>query len=133
MTDRGTFIVNGVERVVISQLIRSAGVYFTANTWRGKRLFGAKIIPSRGVWLEFETDPDGFIGVKIDRRRKVAVTDLLRVFGWDVARAEKDFGDIDTGSISYVAATLKKDAAENLDESYLEIYKRVRPGDLATI
>ncbi|PIR89241.1 MAG: DNA-directed RNA polymerase subunit beta [Candidatus Harrisonbacteria bacterium CG10_big_fil_rev_8_21_14_0_10_40_38] len=133
MTDRGTFIINGVERVVISQLIRSAGVYFTANTWRGKKLFGAKIIPSRGVWLEFETDPDGFIGVKIDRRRKVAVTDLLRVFGWEDSSSEKDFGDIDNGSVSYIAATLKKDAAKSLDESYLEIYKRVRPGDLATI
>jgi len=83
MTDRGTFIINGVERVVVSQLIRSAGAYFTAISWRGRQLFGAKIIPNRGAWLEFETDPSGSLEVKIDRHRKVPVTDLLRVFGAD--------------------------------------------------
>src|SRR3989338_6261692 len=76
MTERGTFIINGAERVVVSQLIRSSGVYFTANLWRGRKLFGAKIIPNRGAWLEFEADADGFIGIKIDRKRKVAVTSL---------------------------------------------------------
>ena len=81
MTPRGTFIINGVERVVISQLIRSSGVYFTANVFRGKKLFGAKVIPNRGVWLEFETDPDNVISVRIDRKRKVPVTSLLRIFG----------------------------------------------------
>ncbi|HVO28531.1 MAG TPA: DNA-directed RNA polymerase subunit beta, partial [Candidatus Paceibacterota bacterium] len=81
MTSRGTFIVNGVERVVVSQLVRSAGVYFTATPYRGRQLFGAKIIPNRGAWLEFETDQSGEIGVKIDRRRKVQVTDMLRIFG----------------------------------------------------
>ena len=131
MTDRGTFIVNGVERVVISQLIRSPGVYFTANVWRGKKLFGAKIIPGRGVWIEFETDSDGFIGIKIDRKRKVAATDILRIFGID------DFStllkDVDTGAIKYIETTLKKSETKTLDESYIEVYKRVRPGDLATI
>ena len=83
MTDRGTFIINGVERVIVSQLVRSSGVYFTASVWRGKKLFGAKIIPNRGAWLEFETESSGFIGVKIDRHRKTAVTDLLRVFGME--------------------------------------------------
>src|SRR3989344_5916239 len=81
MTYRGTFIINGVERVVVSQLIRSPGVYFTASVARGRKLFGAKVIPSRGAWLEIETDSDGFLGVKIDRRRKAPVTDLLRIFG----------------------------------------------------
>ena len=81
MTERGTFIINGIERVVVSQLIRSSGVYFTGSLWRGRKLFGAKVIPNRGAWLEFETDPDGFIGVKIDRRRKAPVTDILRIFG----------------------------------------------------
>jgi len=133
MTDRGTFIINGVERVVISQLIRSAGVYYSANVWRGRKLFGVKVIPNRGVWLEFETDSDGFIGVKIDRRRKVAVTDLLRIFGWDSEKDLKDFADIDTGPINFLAATLKKDVAKNQDESYVEIYKRIRPGDLANL
>ncbi|PJA82707.1 MAG: DNA-directed RNA polymerase subunit beta, partial [Candidatus Nealsonbacteria bacterium CG_4_9_14_3_um_filter_37_29] len=81
MTDRGTFIVNGVERVVVSQLIRSPGVFFTALLYRNRKLFGAKVIPNRGAWLEFETDPDGVISVKIDRKRKTPVTALLRVFG----------------------------------------------------
>ncbi|TSC53907.1 MAG: DNA-directed RNA polymerase subunit beta [Parcubacteria group bacterium LiPW_39] len=81
MTERGTFIVNGVERVVVSQLIRSSGVFFTADNVRGRKLFGAKIIPNRGAWLEFETDMDNAIFVKIDRKRKVPVTALLRAFG----------------------------------------------------
>jgi len=134
MTDRGTFIINGVERVVVSQLIRSSGVYFTANLWRGRKLFGAKIIPNRGAWLEFDTETDGFIGVKIDRRRKAPVTDLLRIFGLaDNDDILKTFSDVDTGDFSYIKHTLKKDSAKNLDESYIEIYKRIRPGDLATV
>jgi|GEM_PF-2309403 len=83
MTERGTFIINGVERVVVSQFIRSAGVYFQVRITKGKKRFGAKVIPDRGSWLEFESDADGFIGVKIDRHRRVPVTDLLRVFGLD--------------------------------------------------
>ena len=126
MTNRGTFIINGVERVVVSQLIRSSGVYFTANLWRSKKLFGAKVIPNRGAWLEFETDPDGFIGVKIDRHRKAPATDLLRIFGMiDNEEIKKTFGDA-------INQTLKKDDAKTAEESYLEIYKRIRPGDLAT-
>jgi len=81
MTSRGTFIINGVERTVISQLIRSSGLYLTAIQSRGRKLFGAKIIPNRGAWLEFETDLDSAIYVKIDRKRKVPVTCLLRLFG----------------------------------------------------
>ncbi len=131
MTKRGTFIINGVERVVVSQLIRSAGVYFTAVPWRDRQLFGAKVIPNRGAWLEFETDIDGSIGVKIDRHRKVPVTDLLRVFGATEEQLTSLFADIDTGAIKYSAATLKKDAAKDLPESYLEIYRRLRPGDPA--
>ncbi len=132
MTDRGTFVINGVERVVVSQLIRSAGVYFTAIPWRGHNLFGAKIIPNRGAWLEFETDIDGVIGVKIDRHRKAPVTDLLRVFGMSNEEILKTFEDKDTGAIRYIEATLKKDAAKDKDESYMEIYRRLRPGDPAT-
>ena len=81
MTKRGTFIVNGVERIVISQLIRSPGAFFTSSWYRGKELFGAKIIPNRGAWLEFDTDSSGVMGVKIDRRRRVPATTLLRAFG----------------------------------------------------
>ncbi|OGY61632.1 MAG: DNA-directed RNA polymerase subunit beta [Candidatus Colwellbacteria bacterium RIFCSPLOWO2_12_FULL_44_13] len=133
MTERGSFIINGVERVIISQLIRSPGVYFTANIWRGKKLFGAKVIPLRGAWLEFETDSDGSIVVKIDRRRKVVVSDLLRVLGVvDNEELKKAFADIDCGTTKHIEATLKKDAAKNLEESYVEIYKRIRPEDLPT-
>jgi DNA-directed RNA polymerase subunit beta len=125
MTSRGTFIINGVERVIIAQLVRSPGVYFRMNVYRGKRLFGAKLIPSRGTWLEFETDPDKSIGVKIDRNRKVPVTALLRVFGLEDEDIKKTFGD-------NISPTLKKDSAKNIEDSYLEIYQRIRPGDLAT-
>ncbi len=133
MTPRGTFIINGVERVVVSQLIRSSGVYFILNVWRGRKLFGAKVIPNRGAWLEFETDPDGFIGVKIDRKRKVGVTDVLKAFGGvDDAEIKKVFAGVDTGTIKYITHTLKKAGTKSSDEAYLEIYKRLRPGDLAT-
>ncbi|MEX2033422.1 MAG: DNA-directed RNA polymerase subunit beta [Candidatus Colwellbacteria bacterium] len=125
MTTRGTFIVNGVERVVISQLVRSPGAYFTVNLYRGRKLFGAKLIPHRGAWLEFETDPDGVIGVKIDRYRKVPVTALFRVFGLEDEGILKAFGEI-------IRPTLLKDTAKNTTDSYLEIYSRIRPGDLAT-
>jgi DNA-directed RNA polymerase beta' subunit len=131
MTVRGTFIINGVERVVVAQLIRSAGAYFTAAPGRGRQLFGAKIIPNRGAWLEFETDIDGAIGVKIDRRRKVPVTDILRIFGIEDSRFKEIFGSAHRGA-NYLGATLNKDAAKNTDESYVEIYKRLRPGDPAT-
>ncbi len=134
MTARGTFIVNGVERVVVSQLIRSAGVYFTVNLWRGKKLFGAKVIPNRGAWLEFETDADGTISVKIDRSRKVAVTSLLRVFGLETNEAIRAaFADAESGAARHIEVTLKKDPAKDADAAYVEIYKRIRPGDLASI
>jgi DNA-directed RNA polymerase subunit beta len=134
MTERGTFIINGVERVVVSQLVRSSGVYFTADYWRGRKLFGAKVIPNRGAWLELETDPDGFLGVKIDRRRKAPVTDLLRIFGLETnEEIVATFSDVDVGPLKFLEVTLKKDAAATPDESYIEIYKRIRPGDLATV
>lgn len=134
MTKRGTFIVNGVERVVVSQLMRSAGVLFTENMVRGRKLFGAKIIPNRGAWLEFETDADGAIYVRIDRKRRIAVTSLLRVFGLaDDEKIRKEFAKIEEGDIKHIEATLKKDAAHDQNESYTEIYKRLRPGDLATV
>ncbi len=125
MTERGTFIISGHERVVISQLIRSPGVYFKDVAYRGRRLFGAKIIPNRGTWLEIETDPDGSVGVKIDRHRKVPVTSLLRIFGFGQEEIEKVFGEA-------IKPTLKKDPAKSTEDSYLEIYRRIRPGDLAT-
>lgn len=133
MTDQGTFIINGVERVVVSQLVRSPGVYFSANQFRGKKLFGAKVIPNRGAWLEFETESDGFIGVKIDRKRKVPVTQLLRVFGFETTEEILHaFKDVDVGPIRYLEATLKKDEASNRASSFVGLYHRLRPGDLTT-
>jgi DNA-directed RNA polymerase beta' subunit len=132
MTEHGTFIVNGVERVVVAQLVRSPGVYFTSVPYRGRQLFGAKIIPNRGAWLEFETDIDGMISVKIDRHRKVPVTDLLRIFGMDTEKIKETFAAADNGLIKYIDATFKKDVAKDADESYVEIYRRLRPGDPAS-
>ncbi len=134
MTPRGTFIVNGVERVVISQLIRSPGVFFNVNFTRGKRLFGAKIIPYRGAWLEFDIDPNGAIYVKVDRKRKIAATSLLRFFGLenekDILAHFKDFEK--KGGENPILETLKRDITKNQGEALVEIYKRIRPGDLAT-
>ena len=132
MTDRGTFIINGVERVVVSQLIRSPGVFFTMNYQKGKKLFGAKLIPNRGAWLEIETDLDGVIYAKIDRKRKVAVTTLLKAFGFTEKEILDTFEDTDMGETNYIKETLAKDTAKNQGEGYKEIYKRLRPGDLAT-
>ena len=134
MTNRGTFIINGVERVVVSQLIRSAGVFFSSENYRGKRLYGAKIIPNRGAWLEFETDANHIIYVKIDRKRKVAATSLLRAFGYSSSEEILElFKDVDNSpEYSFIQNTLTKDVAHNIDEGLIEIYKRIRPGDLAT-
>ncbi len=133
MTERGTFIINGVERVVISQLIRSPGVFFTSQRIGEKNYFGAKIIPNRGAWLEFETEINGAIMVKIDRRRKVAATTLLKAFGITKDQQIKEiFQDINKGEKDYIEETLKRDPTRNQAESLVEIYQRLRPGDMAT-
>ena len=133
MTERGTFIVNGVERVVVSQLIRSPGAFFTMRSFRGRNFFGAKIIPNRGAWLEFETEDSGFIGVKINRKRKVPVTTLLLALGLDtVEKIEKEFKDVDIGNIRYIKETLNRDSSKDQKEALVEIYRRLRPGDLVT-
>lgn len=133
MTERGTFIINGIERVVISQIIRSPGVFFTMNYQKGKKLFGAKIIPNKGAWFEFETDYNNVIWVKIDRRRKLPATSLLKIFGLETEEAiMKEFKDVDTQEASYIKETLNKDITKTVGEAYKEIYKRLRPGDLAT-
>lgn len=135
MTDRGTFIINSGERVIVSQLVRSSGVFFTENHIRGRRYYGAKIIPNRGAWLEFETDANNVIWVKIDRKRKVAATALLRAFGMSEDEViMKQFEDVNTHPlIDYIQATIQKDASKNEDEGLKEVYKRIRPGDLATV
>src|SRR5688572_12338781 len=102
MTDRGTFVINGAERVVVNQLIRSAGVFFTADASGGRNYYGAKVIPGRGAWLEFETAANGALYVKIDRRRKIPVTTLLRALAFPTSSAIKElFKDVDTGEVKY--------------------------------
>src|SRR5882757_6575635 len=134
MTDRCTFIINGTERVVVSQLIRSAGVFFTADSVAGRNIYGAKLIPGRGAWLEFETAPGGAIYVKIDRRRKLPVTTLLRALGHSkISEIKSMFEDVDTGDVKYIEATLEKDPSRGSNEALIEVYRRLRPGDLATV
>ncbi|MFT5849255.1 MAG: DNA-directed RNA polymerase subunit beta, partial [Patiriisocius sp.] len=133
MTDHGTFIINGVERVVVPQLARSYGIFFTSQELKGKTYFGAKLIPARGAWIEIESEADGIIYIKIDRKKKVPVTSLLRVLGLE---KEEDmiklFSDVERGE-EYIKATLEKDPAKTTDDAYIEIYKRLRDGDLATV
>ena len=135
MTKNGTFIINGIERVVVSQLIRSAGVIFTSENIGGRKYYGAKIIPNRGAWLEIETDINKVIWVRIDRKRKVAVTSLLRAFGYssneEINRLFCANGRGEEAN-NYLDSTLAKDVAKNEAEGLKEVYKRIRPGDLAT-
>ena len=133
MTDRGSFIVNGIERVVVSQIVRSPGVFFAINK-KVPKYHTAKIIPKRGAWLEIETDKKGIISVKIDRKRKIPITCLLRIFGYETDKEILDlFSDV-TSDIEndYMLKTLEKDSAKTVDEAYQTIYKKLRPGDLAT-
>jgi len=130
MTNHGTFIINGVERVIVPQLARSFGVFFIESENKGKRYFGAKIIPARGVWIEIESEVDGVIYVRIDKKRKFPVISLLRVMGYtNDADLLKEFkGNYE----EVIKACLAKETAKNPNDSYIEIYKRLRDGDMAT-
>lgn len=133
MTDRGTFIINGIERVVVNQIVRSYGVLFVGENMTGRQLFGAKIIPSRGAWLEFETSNRDVISVKVDRKRKIPVTTFLRAMGFKDSDWDNIFGEVnDNPDHNYIKATLDRDPAQSYEESLIEVYKRIRPGDLAT-
>ncbi|MEK9182754.1 MAG: DNA-directed RNA polymerase subunit beta [Patescibacteria group bacterium] len=137
MTSHGTFIINGVERVIVPQLARSFGVFFTESESKGNRYFGAKIIPARGVWIEIESEADGAIYVRIDKKRKFGVTALLRVMGYEndeailKAFSAKGGGGV-PGAEEAIKACLAKDTAKNVNDSYIDIYKRLRDGDMAT-
>jgi len=135
MTSRGTFIINGVERVVVSQIVRSYGVLLTAEKFNSRNLFGAKIIPSRGAWLEIESNSKNVITVKIDRKRRIPITTLFRALGYGTNEQIKAlFSDVDIDeNQSFIEATLAKDPAKNVEEGLVETYKRIRPGDLATV
>ena len=137
MTDKGTFVINGAERVVVSQLVRSPGVYFTGvdDPTTGRRLFYAKLIPNRGAWLEFETSNKDVMSVKVDRKRKLPVTTLLRAVGYSTNEEIKAlFTAIDVDpEHQYVQSTLDRDPTTNTNEGLVEVYKRLRPGDPPTI
>jgi DNA-directed RNA polymerase subunit beta len=135
MTERGTFIINGAERVVVSQLVRSPGVYYTstedANT--GRQLFSAKVIPNRGAWLEFETSAKNVLYVKVDRKRKLEATKLLRAVGYESNDEIVGlFRKVDTGETSFISETLDKDTTTTRMEALIEVYKKLRPGDPPT-
>ena len=131
MTQHGTFIINGVERIVVPQLARSYGVFFEGIPYKGKNYFAAKVIPSRGVWIEVESDPDGGVYVKIDRKRRFPVSSLLRVLG---AKTDKEMTGLFKEGVARdaITATIAADSAKNVGESYIEIYRRLRDGDIAT-
>ncbi len=132
MTSHGTFIVSGIERVIVPQLARSFGVFFTEIESKGKLLFGAKIIPARGAWIEIETDVDKSLFVRIDRKRKFSVTSLLRAFGAETDSEMLDLFKGNPDAKEYIEKSLAKDHAKTADESFVEIYRRLRDGDLAT-
>jgi DNA-directed RNA polymerase subunit beta len=137
MTDHGTFIINGVERVIVPQLARSFGVFFNATESKGRKYFGAKIMPVRGAWIEIESDADGNIYVRVDRKRKFPVSSLLRIFsGLTDKEIMEKAGEIDVefdGGVPFIKNSFAKDAAKSIDESYLEVYKRLRDSDIVTV
>src|SRR3989344_4873302 len=132
MTTHGTFIINGVERVIVPQLARSFGVFFTESETKGNRYFGAKIIPARGVWIEIESEVDRAIYIRIDKKRKFPATTLLRVLGYDTNESILKAFSKDSLLEETIKACLSKDAAKSLNDAYIEIYKRLRDGDMAT-
>ena len=132
MTSHGTFIINGVERVIVPQLARSFGVFFTESENKGKKYFGAKIIPARGVWIEIESESDGAIYIRIDKKRKFPATALLRVLGYNTNEMILKAFEKTPNCKEVIEACLAKDVAETLNDSYIEIYKRLRDGDMAT-
>ena len=129
MTDKGTFIVNGTERVVVSQLVRSPGVYFdqTIDKSTERPLHSVKVIPSRGAWLEFDVDKRDTVGVRIDRKRRQPVTVLLKALGWTTEQIVERFGFSEI-----MMSTLENDGVANMDEALLEIYRKQRPGEQPT-
>ena len=129
MTDKGTFIINGAERVVVSQLVRSPGVYFSKNDGPGRVLFSTTIMPNRGAWLEFELDNNDVISVRVDRTRKIPVTALVRALGYGSDGRILEVFDDD----SCIRATLERDNTKTEDEGLVEVYKRLRPGEPPTV
>ncbi|MFA6510504.1 MAG: DNA-directed RNA polymerase subunit beta [Candidatus Paceibacterota bacterium] len=132
MTEHGTFIINGVERVIVPQLARSFGVFFTQSETKGQKYFGAKVIPARGVWIEIESEADGGIYMRIDKKRKFPATALLRALGYETDESIiKAFSAIPNAE-EILKSSFVKEGAKKIEDSYIEIYKRLRDGDMAT-
>ena len=130
MTDSGTFIINGAERVIISQLVRSPGVYFDMTRDKlGKKLYATTVIPNRGAWLEYETDPNNVFYVKIDKNRRLPITTFIRALGLGSNEEISEFFGYD----DRITATFEKDTTKNTVEALLEVYKRLRPGEPPTV
>ncbi|MEK7201903.1 MAG: DNA-directed RNA polymerase subunit beta, partial [Patescibacteria group bacterium] len=132
MTPHGSFIVSGVERAIVPQLARSFGAFFVAEESKGKQWFGAKIIPARGVWIEIESDADGGIYVKIDRKRKFPVTNLLAILGAGLREELLTKFKGNEAALRAIETTLTHDTTSSLDEAFVEVHRRMRDGDLAT-
>lgn len=132
MTPHGTFIINGVERVIVPQLARSFGVFFTETESKGQKYFGAKMIPARGVWIEIESEADGGIYIRIDKKRKFPATALLRAMGYETNEMIEKAFTKNALAAETIKAALTKDGIKSLNEAYIEIYKRLRDGDMAT-
>ena len=130
MTESGTFVINGTERVVVSQLVRSPGAYFEKAPDRtsDKDIYSARVIPSRGAWFELEIDKRDQVGVRLDRKRKQSVTVLLKALGWSESKILSEFGQYDS-----IRATLEKDSVSTRDEALLDIYRKLRPGEPPTV
>ncbi len=133
MTKYGTFIINGVERVIVPQLARSYGILFTSQILKGHTVFGSKVIPARGAWIEMETDLEDVVYIRVDRNRKFPVTSFLRVMGAHTDDQIKKLFKGDERVEEAIQKTLDKDTVETIDEAYLDVYKRLRDGDLATL
>ena len=132
MTSNGTFIINGTERVVVSQLVRSPGVYFDKSIDKisDKDVFTAKVIPGRGAWLEFDIDKKDTVGVRVDRKRRQYVTTFLRALGF--AETDEEILELFEGA-QVIVNTLEKDTTETKDEALLDLYRKLRPGELTTV
>ncbi|MDQ5913666.1 MAG: DNA-directed polymerase subunit beta, partial [Patescibacteria group bacterium] len=135
MTERGSFVINGAERVVVGQLVRSPGVMFSSSeTSLGKKLYAAKINPVRGSWIEIEAAANGTISVKIDKRRKIPLTTFLKAVGFSSNKEIQDtFKDVNTGTTDYLKETIKKDTTSTQSEALIEVFSRLRPGEMATV
>ena len=130
MTETGTFVMNGAERVIVSQLVRSPGIYYTETIDKtGKKLYSCQVIPNRGAWLEYETDSNDIFNVRIDRTRKVPVSVLIRALGYGT-----DAEIIDLfGENVKLLSTMERDNTKSVDEALIEVYGRLRPGEPPTV